>query len=329
MSLSLKNIIVQAIIKVAGANPALDHVEGQPTAEEARDDFIRLLLLELFPEDPAVPVPPSPSTSDGKKDRKKRAPMTEEQKAAMKAKRDATLAAKKGAEPAAEQDTTAVDVPVAAEPVAEEPKERKKRGPMTEEQKEAMKAKRAATLAAKKGAEPAAEAAPEAAPAEEKPKKEKKAKKAAEPAADAPALPASPKAEKPKKNSNANLPKVDPTWRKHLKAAAKAAGKEHTKEMESGLLNYVNMISNVAFHSKKAEEHIADYLAEQAPAAAAPMVETDLVEQEFQGKTYFVNPETKRVYEVEFEEDGETVKVTVPVGYVGMAAFAEMVLDEE
>jgi hypothetical protein len=47
---------------------------------------------------------------------------------------------------------------------------------------------------------------------------------------------------------------------------------------------------------------------------------------EFNGKDYYVNPETKRVYEGEIDEESGTVKVTKPVGYVGMAEFKDMVL---
>ena len=100
---SIKQLIVNAIIKVSTENPSFNH-EGEPTAEEARDNFIKLLLAELFPEDPAVPVivptalpatiVASPESSPS---RKKRAPMSDEAKALASAKRKATLAAKKAA----------------------------------------------------------------------------------------------------------------------------------------------------------------------------------------------------------------------------------------
>jgi hypothetical protein len=49
---------------------------------------------------------------------------------------------------------------------------------------------------------------------------------------------------------------------------------------------------------------------------------------EFNGVDYYVNPETKRVYEGVMSEDGE-LKITRPVGYVGMADFKDMTLDDE
>jgi hypothetical protein len=67
--------------------------------------------------------------------------MSDEAKAAMKAKREATLAAKK-----------VVEAPAPAPEPVEDKKERKPRAPMSDEAKAAMKAKREATLAAKKAA---------------------------------------------------------------------------------------------------------------------------------------------------------------------------------
>ena len=139
----------------------------------------------------------SEGSTDSKKERKKRAPMSDEAKAAMKAKREATIAAKKGtalppapasAEPAPEapapevpakkaKKTKAAAPAPAANPIiaevdkviapvepevaeapasddaAESKKDRKPRGPMSDEAKAAMKAKREATIAAKKAAQ--------------------------------------------------------------------------------------------------------------------------------------------------------------------------------
>jgi hypothetical protein len=267
---SIKQLIVNAILKVSEANPAYDR-EGGPTHQEARDEFIRALLAELFPEDPSMPatvqdvvVPVSetvkPEPEAGKK---KRAPMSEEAKAAAKAKREAKKA----------QDVSP--------PVLET-------------------AGSNAAAGAGGSAEPAAE-----------PAKEKKPRK--------------PKADKPAEG--ANLAKIDPTWRKHLKNA----DKEHAKELEPELLKYLNGLSKEEFDAKKAEEHVAEFVASRAakPAEDDGKVAAELVEIEFNGKTYSINPETKRVYEGEGEYDDETGWTNYkPVGYVGMAAFAEMKLEE-
>lgn len=267
---SIKQLIVNAIIKVSTANPALDR-EGGPTAEEARDDFIKLLFAELFPEDPSVPAPSSKKTEE------------------------------------------AVVVPAEASPG------KKKRAPMTEEAKAAMKAKREATIAAKKAAGQAPVPAPESSVLED-------GEVVVEPA---PAVkekkPRKPKAEKPAED--ANLTKIDPTWRKHLKHA----DKDHAKELEPELLKFLNAMSKDDFNAKKAEEHVADFIASRVSKAAESdgKVDADLMVVEFNGKDYYVNPETKRVYEGEGVCDAEGNWTNYKaVGYAGMAAFADMEIDE-
>jgi outer membrane biosynthesis protein TonB len=284
-SVTMKTLIVNAILKIAGENPALNR-EGEPTAEEARNMFIRALVAELFPECPSVDLP---------------AP-----------------------EPIVDQLTNAMSELSISIPTAE----KKKRGPMSEEAKAAMKAKREATKAAK--ASPAAAPAPptpEPAPAPAAPKKpKKKASAEPEPAPAAPpALPASPKkkaAPKKKVDSDANLAKIDPTWRKHLKAA----DKDRAKELEPELLAYLNKLSKDDFNAKKAEEHVQDFVASWRTAAVQAQ-EAELTEVTFDGKEYLYNPETKRVYEITgYDADG--TPNANPVGYVGMAAFKDMVVPE-
>ena len=290
--MSLKQLIISAIIKVSEENPLLNHPDAK-TANESRDQFIQLLMNELFPEAevesthitvPVVPVEaPTPT--------KKRGPMTEEAKAAMKAKKAANAAAKQAAE-APTPEPVVVEAPAAETPT-------KKRGPMTEEAKAAMKAKKAANAAAKAAPlpEPVVVEAP-AAPAKEKKPRAKKA------------VP-----------ENTNLAKIDPTWRKHLKAA----DKEHAKELEPELLKYVNSLSNEDFHAKTTEAHVADFLASRSDGKE----EAELTEVTFEGKEYLVNPETKRVYEGEGVYDEATREWTnyKPVGTLGMAAFTEMKME--
>jgi hypothetical protein len=173
---------------------------------------------------------------------------------------------------------------------------------MTEEAKAAMKAKKAAN-AAKKAETPVPVVVEAPAPVVAAPVKEKKprAKKAAVP-------------------ENANLAKIDPTWRKHLKAA----DKEHAKELEPQLLEYVNTLTNEEFHAKTTEAHVADFVASRSDGK----VLTEVTQVDFEGKTYYVNPETNRVYEGEgvYNESTQEWTNMKPVGYVGMAAFTEMKL---
>ena len=269
--MSLKQLIINAIIKISVENPPIN--QEPKAAIASRDLFIQALMDELFPNTEqevtiTVPVVPTPAPVVPVEEKKKRAPMTEEAKAAAKAKRAANAEAKKAAP--AEVPSVLEPVP---EPVPAPVEEKKKRAPMTEEAKAAAKAKRAANAEAKK-------AAPE----------------------------------------NPNLVKIDPTWRKHLKAA----DKEHAKELEPELLKYVNSLSNDDFHAKTTEAHVTDFVASRSDGK----VEAELEIVEFNGKDYYVNPETKRVYEGEGVYDEATQAWTnyLPVGYVGMSTFTHMKL---
>jgi hypothetical protein len=276
--MSLKQIIISAIIKVSEENPLLNHADAE-TAIASRDHFIQLLMDELFPNTEqettiTVPVVPTPAPVPVE-EKKKRAPMTEEAKAKAKAKRAANAEAKNAVPAEVPSVLEPVPAPVPEPVPAPVPvEEKKKRAPMTEEAKAAAKAKRAANAEAKK-------AAPE----------------------------------------NPNLVKIDPTWRKHLKAA----DKEHAKELEPELLKYVNALTNEAFNAKTSEAHVADFVASRSDGK----VEAELEIVEFNGKDYYVNPETKRVYEGEGVYDEATQEWTTykPVGHVGMAAFTEMKMD--
>lgn len=273
---SLKQTIINAVIKVSASNPANDR-EGGPTADEARDSFIAMLVEELFPNEAEKP--------------------------------------KKAAKKAAKAESPKVEAKVEEEP------KKKGRGPMTEEAKAAMAAKRAATIAAKKAG--SVEAVTEQL-AQMKVEDEPTPAQVAAGGGKA-AKPAKPAKASPKKAAKAevNLAKIDPTWRKLLKEADKDKAKEH----EPALLAFLNAMTKEAFNGKGAKEHVADFLTSLGGAApAAPAVEAELEELEFNGKTYYVNPETKRVYEGVMGEDG-TLTVTRPVGYVGMADFKEMTLE--
>jgi hypothetical protein len=304
--MSLKQLIISAIIKVSEENPLLNH-EDPKTAIESRDQFIQLLMNELFPEAeletthitvPVVPVE-APAATEVPTPTKKRGPMTEEAKAAMKAKKAAN-AAKKAETPVPVAEPVVVEAPAPVEATTPT----KKRGPMTEEAKAAMKAKKAANAEAKKVVEAPVVEAP--APVEPVP---------------APAKEKKPRAKKAAVPENANLAKIDPTWRKHLKAA----DKEHAKELEPQLLEYVNNLTNEEFHAKTTEAHVADFVASRSDGK----VEAEVIPVEFEGKNYVVNPESKKVYEGEGVYNESTQEWTnyKRVGVVGMAAFAEMKME--
>ena len=326
MSQTLKNVIANAILKVSN-DPAYAGRE-YATPEAAREDFTKALIELLFPENPSVPAVkekkkpgPKPKLDEhGNPIRKARSPTSvvspdsleasppkEKKKPGPKPKLDENgepiKKAKSPKTPAKEEAAP----PVAQAADAESPA-RKPRAPMSEEAKAAMIAKRKATLEAKK--------APEAAPVSPA----KTPKKAAVP----PPLPASPpkapkKAKKPSAEpGSVNLDKFTPTQKKKL---LEIVGEKADKK---DVVSYLNGLSSAAFNEKKLEDHFRAYAAALAtPEAETQQEEMDLVEVEFDGETYAVNPETKRVYTV--DENGNAT----PVGYVGMAKFADMELEDD
>jgi len=312
----IKQRLTEAIVKVSAENPALNR-EGQPSVEEARDSFIAMLMAELFPEHGnessaivEVPVvePVVPEASPVKKK------LTKEEKEAAKAAKEAAKAAKeaakaeKAASPKKSPEEKAAEKIASAEAKALE-KEAKKAAEKAE--KEAKKAADAAEKEAKK----AEKEAKKAADAAEKEAKKEAKKKTPKPAAEV-ALPASPK-------PGANVAKIDPTWRKLLKEA----DKEHAKELEPELLKYLNNITNAVFHDKPARQHVTEFIESRKPAAEPP--EMGVLEVVvFNGTDYYVVRETKRVYEGVMDAEGE-LKITRPVGYVGMADFKDMVLEDD
>jgi hypothetical protein len=172
MSSSNLNTLLKQQIKDAVA--AIYDEQGTQAANRYSnpEQLSKALLDLLFPEEKAhntevtgvVRVPTvhdevkasDSESTDSKKERKKRGPMSDEAKAAMKAKREATIAAKAAAAPAPAEAAPASPKVEEAKPEPEAPgapkKERKPRGPMSDEAKAQMKAKREATIAAKKAA---------------------------------------------------------------------------------------------------------------------------------------------------------------------------------
>lgn len=133
------------------------------------------------------------------------------------------------------------------------------------------------------------------------------------------------KAEKPE--GPVNIPKLNPTQSKKLK---QLCDELKVTEDKKGFLTYLNGLSTEDFESKKLEDHIRNFLKPTTSVVAItiPTVPTDLVIVEFEGKDYYVNEESKRVYLPvgEFDADGQPTSWD-PVGYVGMAAFKDIVVE--
>jgi hypothetical protein len=342
MSTALKQVLINAIVKVAGQNPARD-IPGEPTAEQARDSFIQLLIAELFPENPSVPVikargkpgpkpkldengnpirkakspktvsPDSLATSSPK-ERKPRAPMSDEAKAAMAAKRKATLEAKKASEPASAKAAEPTKTPEKEVKSPKTPKAPKKAKKAEESpKKEEVKAEKPKKEKAKKEK---AEESPKKTPKKEKAKKEAKAESPKK-EAEKPKKETKPKSPK-KAEATVNIDKFLPTQKKKVKEIVGEA--VDVKDV----LSYLNGLSNAAFNDKPLLDHVRDYAASLKPAEEETQTEeVELQEVEFDGETYAVNPETKRVYTV------DEVGNATGVGYVGMGKFEAMELEED
>jgi outer membrane biosynthesis protein TonB len=149
---------------------------------------------------------------------------------------------------------------------------------------------------------------------EEKPKKGRSKKAAAAPE-EKPAEPEQPKKKggRPKKEKAAeepekkNLVKLNPSQRNALKKISEAADPKE-------FLVYVNGLSEEDYKSKTFEDHVQNFVKPKEKKEE----DRALVGVEFEGKEYYVDPETKKVYEP--GEDG----VDNLVGHVGMLKFKDM-----
>ena len=116
-----------------------------------------------------------------------------------------------------------------------------------------------------------------------------------------------------------------------LNAGQKKKLKQVTDEMKvegdkAVLLTYLNELTPEEFDSKKFEDHVRSCFT--PPKPAVEKVEAELVIVEFEGKEYYVNEDSKRVYvpKGEADQDGQ-YSGWEGVGYVGMGVFAEMSLE--
>ena len=133
--------------------------------------------------------------------------------------------------------------------------------------------------------------------------------------------PRKPKAKAP----GVNIKSLNKTQEKKLEKVTKDHKLETTKE---GLLEYLNSLTPEDFDAKKFEDHILDCF---KPKEKEPeKVPTELVVVEFEDKEYYVDEKSKKVWlpKGQQNEDG-TYPGWEHVGYVGMAAFENMVIPED
>ena len=163
--------------------------------------------------------------------------------------------------------------------------------------------------------------------------KQKKAKKTAEPVV-APVVVAGsnagagvpptekkkpgPKPKAVKADGPANIDKMTPTHKKHLKAIAEEL-KVESRDKE--FLAYANGMSAEEWSGKALDDHIRVFLTPVPPPLAEPPTEFLVVE--FKGKEYLVDPESKFVY-ADFNDETLTIRERDHVGVVGILEFAQM-----
>ena len=125
-----------------------------------------------------------------------------------------------------------------------------------------------------------------------------------------------PKPKAKAKEGPVHIDKLTPGEVKKLKAVVPEFDKKP-------FLAYVNGLSKEDFDSKNLEDHLRAFSV-PAPAPAEPekLVPKECIEVLFQDSIYYVDPETKRVYEPRDE-------VNVAVGYVGIAAFKDMPMPDD
>lgn len=171
------------------------------------------------------------------------------------------------------------------------------------------------------------------APAPEKPKRGRKPKAQTEapaPAETAPAPEPKKRGRKPKAVTPPPAPETTeatPTKTKNLEKPFTATNKKYINKWadEVGaaapdmkeLFNHLNAMTPEEFNGSTLEQHVKNFL---QPKEEVAQPGDDLLEVPFNDKTYYVNEKTNRVFEQQGEDN------YVAVGYVGMAAFADMKL---
>ena len=233
-----------------------------------------------------------------------------------------------------------VTVPVApAEPEVKEIQVKEVKPKLTKEEKAAAKVAKEAAKAVKDAAKAAKDAAkaskvpkvkepapvpapvepvvvpvPAPAPSPEAPKvkepKESKAKTPKEP-------------KEPKAKFIGNLEKLTPTQDKLLKKTATEGNVELASDAKTKFIAFVNAMDNKDFNAKKLEEHMKAFFAPKAPEVK----DTECVEVEYKGNTYWVDVSNGDVYESEKQDNGEDIDKKV--GKVGLLKFADMKMPVE
>jgi len=262
---SLKQVIITAFIKVS-SDPMYAGRE-YASADAARDDFIKALIAELFPECPDCVLPSAVQASevvvveeaDGGGPKVETLPERVAKRKLSKEEKEAEKKAKEEAKKAKEE------AKEAEKKAKEETKEKKKPGPKPKAVVEAPVEVPAA--------------APVEVPVAEAPVKEKK-KPGPKP--------------KVKADGPVNLEKLNPTQTKKLKSIAEELKVEADKK---AFHDYLNSLPKEEYDAKTFDDHARAYLTPVRVVEEPVLTKCARVEwPEGSGVTYLVDPETKKVY---------------------------------
>jgi hypothetical protein len=284
--MSLKSVIVNAIMKVTVENPVKNQ-EGAPSFEQERAYFIELLLQELFPENPAMPMTPSEVSITVPT-------VPAEAPAEAPAKIKKPRAKKENKEVPAVPAVAAVET----DSLAEAPAKVKVKKPRAKKEK-ASNAE--AIIAAVDAVIPPVEA-PVAEPVVEKKKPGPK-----------------PKSDKETKEKKALNVENTPTFAKIFKDISAELKVDANKKKT---LDTINAMTQEEFNAegKTLESHLRAILTPAPPPVPIVTQMKGLISVEFEGKEYAVDEETKTVYVLDYDGVGKRV------GTMGMNEFKGMEL---
>ena len=265
--MSIKSVIVNAIMKVTVENPVKNQ-EGAPSFEQERAYFIELLLQELFPENPAMPVIPNEVSVT--------VPMVPTE-ASVKVKKPRAKKEKKEDVPAVvETDSLA---PAEAPAKVKKPRAKKEKASNAE-----------AIIAAVDAVIPPVEPVEvPVAPVVEKKKSGPKPKEAKEP--------------KEKKALNVEN---TPTFAKMFKDISAELKVEANKKKTLDAINAMTPEEFNA-EGKTLENHLRAILTPPPAPVPIETQMKDLISVEFEGKEYAVDEETKTVYVLDYDGVGKRV----------------------
>ena len=121
---------------------------------------------------------------------------------------------------------------------------------------------------------------------------------------------------KPQTDVPQNIKKLNPTQVKKLEKAAPGTDIKQ-------FIDFLNAMTPDEYKAKVIDDHIQDFVKPAGEESESGYTDSECIEVEYNGKMYFVNPDTRVVYQANNEH------VNVKVGIVGALEFADMEIPSE